>query len=98
MFRCPTKLGSAVESMAQEPDYAGLDIALRIAKPTDVKQNNFKGAQAVSSHYKLAHYHVEQLIGNINTSRSTIQEARRPTPPAPVPAVLVQHHEPEPPA
>eukprot|EP00353_Schmidingerella_taraikaensis_P008051 CAMPEP_0185585852 /NCGR_PEP_ID=MMETSP0434-20130131/41343_1 /TAXON_ID=626734 ORGANISM="Favella taraikaensis, Strain Fe Narragansett Bay" /NCGR_SAMPLE_ID=MMETSP0434 /ASSEMBLY_ACC=CAM_ASM_000379 /LENGTH=30 /DNA_ID= /DNA_START= /DNA_END= /DNA_ORIENTATION= len=30
--------------MAQEPDYAGLDIALRIAKPTDVKQNNFKGA------------------------------------------------------
>lgn len=37
MFRCPTKLGIAVETVSQEPFYSGLDLALRISTPSDTK-------------------------------------------------------------
>ena len=42
MFRCPTKLGIPIEMIAQEQNYCGLDLALRIAKPSDIKQASFK--------------------------------------------------------
>ena len=68
MFKCPTKLGTKIEMISQEPGYSGLDLAIRIASPSDTKQDVFKATQAVHSHYKLAHYHAEQVEGNISVS------------------------------
>lgn len=92
MFNCPTKLGSAVETIAQEQGYSGLDISFRIAKPSEAaKQSNFKGQAAVRGHYKLAHYHAEQQLPT-NTFE-TIPSQRQPSPPAPVPVILVDQNE-----
>ena len=68
MFKCPTKLGITIDTVALEKDYTGLDLSIRISSPSDVKQEQFKAMQAVYSHYKLAHYHVEQNKNSISAA------------------------------
>jgi len=38
MFKCPTKLGNAVEAIGQEPGYSGLDLCIRIGNPGNQKE------------------------------------------------------------
>lgn len=72
MFKCPTKLGSLVETIGQEPGYSGLDLCIRIGHPNNMKDMAFRVEAAVKSHYKLAHYHIEQTGGNLSVSQSYI--------------------------
>lgn len=69
MFKCPTKLGKDVETIANEPDYAGLDLCLRIGQPGNPKDEAFRTEAAVASHYNLAHYHADHGIGNLSVSQ-----------------------------
>ena len=70
MFKCPTKLQTDIETIAQEPGYAGIDLAIRIGSPGNKKEEAFKSTLAVKSHYRLAHYHVEQTQSSISQDQS----------------------------
>ena len=42
MFTCPTKLQTDIETIAQEPGFSGIDLAIRIGAPGNKKEEAFK--------------------------------------------------------